>query len=124
MNIENIAPYLSGVGFTLISIDADEVGADDIAGQFLLYGGEAINAVSTGLNLPPLPETITGLVAGKLSSAARTALTIAGTVLTILQIQVAVSKPKLATALRYIGQGIAALLASRQIPSAPVGLTA
>jgi hypothetical protein len=31
MKIEDIAPYLSGVGFTLTSLDADDTGADDIA---------------------------------------------------------------------------------------------
>jgi hypothetical protein len=120
MNLETIAPYLSGVGFTLVSIDDNEVGGDDIAGQFLLYGGEAINAVNAGLDLPTFPDTIAGMIAGKLSGAARTALTIAGTVVTILQMQVMASKPKLAAVLRYISQGIAALLAGRAIPSPAV----
>src|SRR5262245_43181456 len=122
MKVEDIAPYLSGVGFTLTSLDANDTGADDIAGQFLLYGGEAVAAVSVGLDLPPLPNAIAGLVAGNLGSVARGGLMIAGTFLTILHVQVAASKPKLAVVLRYISQGIAALLTGRPIPSTPVGL--
>jgi hypothetical protein len=115
--IETIAPYLSGVGFTLISIDENETGADDIAGQLLLYGGEVINSIIADVDLPPLPEGLVGMVAGKVSNTARGILMAAGTTLTILQGQVMASKPKLSTALRYISQGIQALLAGRPIPS-------
>lgn len=117
MKIEDIAPYLSGVGFTLTSLDVDETGADDIAGQFLIYGGEVISSIVAGGDLPPMPGSLAGLVAGKLSGVARGVLTVAGTILTILQVRVMTSKPKLSTALRYISQGIQALLAGRPIPS-------
>jgi hypothetical protein len=119
MKVEDIVPYLSGVGFTLSSLDADDTGAEDIAGQFMLYAGEAFAAVSLDLELPPLPETITGVTAGKIGGVARGVLFTAGTVLTILQLQVMASKPKLSKVLRYISQGISALLAGRAIPAAP-----
>src|SRR5262245_21518031 len=115
--IEDIAPYLTGVGFTLTSLDADDSGADDIAGQFMIYGGEVIASVLASSDLPPLPEVLAGMVVGKISGVARGVLTVAGATLSILQIQVMASKPKLSTALRYVTQGIAALLAGRAIPS-------
>lgn len=117
MNIQTIAPYLSGVGFTLISIDENETGADDVAGQFLIYGGEVINAVSLGIDLPPLPDVISERVAGKIGNAARGVLMGVGTFLTILQMQIAASEPRLAAVLRYVSQGIAAVLAGRAIPA-------
>lgn len=122
MKIEDIAPYLSGVGFTLTSLDADETGADDIAGQFMIFGGEVIGSIVAGVDLPPMPDSLTGLAAGKLSGVARGILTVAGTFLTILQLQVMVSKPKLSTALRYVSQGIQAILAGRAVPTVPVTL--
>ncbi len=119
MKIEDVFPYLSGVGFTLSSLDADDVGAEDIAGQFMLYAGEAFAAVSMDLELPPLPESIAGVAAGKLGGVGRGVLFTAGTVLTILQLQVMASKPKLAKVLRYISQGISAILAGRTLPAPP-----
>lgn len=82
-----------------------------------MYGGEVIGAVTAGLDLPPMPETLAGLTAGKLGNTARGTLMAVGTGLTIAQVQVMSSKPKLSAALRYISQGIAALLAGRPIPS-------
>lgn len=117
MKIEQIAPYLSGVGFTLTSLDADDTGADDIAGQFLVYSGEAITAVLEGVDLPPLPEVLAAMAAGKISGVARGVLTVAGTFLTILQIQVMSSNPKLSSILRYVSQGIQAILAGRSVPT-------
>jgi hypothetical protein len=122
MKVEDIAPYLSGVGFTLTSLDADDNGAEDLAGQFMLYGGEVITAINANLDLPPMPEVLAGMVAGKLGNVARGILMVAGSFLTILQMQVMASKPRLAAGLRYVSQGIAALLAGRPIPSAPVAL--
>jgi hypothetical protein len=119
MKIDDISPYLSGVGFTLTSLDADDTGADDVAGQFLIYGGEAINSVMSDLDLPPLPDVLAGMVGSKISSTARGVLTVAGTFLTILQMQVMSSKPKLAAVLKYIWQGISAILAGRAIPVLP-----
>src|SRR5688500_169780 len=117
LKLEDIAPYLSGLGFTLTSLDADQDCADDIAGQFLIYGGGVVGAILAGQDLPPMPSAISGLVASNLSGVARGILTVAGTFLSILQIQVMASKPKLSIALRYISQGIQALLAGRPIPS-------
>jgi hypothetical protein len=119
MKLEDIPPYLSGVGFTLTSIDADDTGADDVAGQFLIYGGEAINAVDSDLDLPPLPEVLAGMVSSKISGTARGVLTVAGTFVTITQMRVMTSKPKLAAVLKYISQGIQAILAGRPIPALP-----
>ena len=124
MNIQTIAPYLSATGFGLISIDANDTGADDLARQFLLYGGDLITAINAGADLPPLPEIAGKAITDKLSGSARLTLTIAGINLTILQGQVAAGKPKLAVALRYVTQAIAALMAGRSVPAAPVGLTA
>lgn len=124
MKLEDIAPYLSATGFGLISIDVDDVGADDVAGQFLMYGGDAIFAIQHNLDLPPLPEIAANAVAGKLSTTARLVLMMAGINLMILQGQVAGKNPKLALVLRYIAQVIAALMAGRAIPAAPTGLTA
>jgi hypothetical protein len=120
MKIDDIVPYLSGVGFTLSSLDADDTGAEDIAGQFMLYAGEAFAAVSMEMELPPLPETISGVAVGKLGGVGRGVLFTTGTVLTILQFQVMASKPKLGKVLRYISQGISAILAGRALPAAPV----
>lgn len=124
MKLEDIAPYLSATGFGLISIDVDDVGADDVAGQFLMYGGDAIFAIQHNLDLPPLPEIAANSITGKLSTTARLILMTVGINLTILQGRIVAKNPKLALALRYISQVIAALMVGRAIPAAPTGLTA
>ncbi|MGH9766099.1 MAG: hypothetical protein ACREAB_01590 [Blastocatellia bacterium] len=123
MKLDNIAPYLSATGFGLISIDANDTGADDLAGQFLLYGGDLIFAVQSGADLPPLPDVASNALGGKLSTTARLALMLAGINLTIVRGQVSASKPHLAQALRYITQAISALMASRPIPALPAAPT-
>jgi hypothetical protein len=120
VNIETIAPYLTASGFGLVSIDADETGPDDVVGQFLMYGGEAVTAINAGEDLPTIPDTLAGTVAGQVSTKARVTLTIVGMNLSIAQVQTMTSKPKLSKVLRYVTQGISAILAGRTLPTAPV----
>lgn len=116
MNLTSIAPYLAGVGTMLISIDEDQTGADDFAGQLLLYLSTAITDIGEGGALPPLPDAIKTGLTGKISSTARVILMIPATVLAIAQFQVTGT---LAKVFRYISQALSLLLAGQSVPPPP-----
>jgi hypothetical protein len=122
--LQKLAAYVFGIGSSLVNLDPNDVGADDVAGQILIYSGEVIISVTSGPDLPPLPEILAKPVEGKISGFTRDALIVATGALGIAQIQFSITKPKLALALKYVNQVISALLSSRPVPKAPADLVA
>src|SRR5215475_3454936 len=116
-NPETIAPYLGLVGRSLVNIDANTSGADDFAGQLLLYAASVIVAVDHGEDLPALPDVLQHGVADKITGVSRASLMIADSVLEYIEFQVS---GKAATILRYITEAISQLLAGQTVPPPPV----
>lgn len=112
------APYLAGVGNTLVNLDVNNTGGDDIAGGWLLFGADVIEAISNGEDVPTIPDelklpvTISGIALGVLGTVAA--------VLTVARFQLS-GKP--AIALKYIVQGINAIIGGKTVPPAPIALT-
>lgn len=115
---KKFAPYLAGVGHSLVNFDSNDMGGDDIAGNWLLYGADVIRAVSDNTDLPPLPAQVRGV---KLNGIAAGALTTVSAVLGVAEFQLT---GKFAAALRYINQGISALIAGRPLPPVPANVQA
>ena len=116
-----LAPYLAGTGATLINLDENEIGPDDLAGQIILYAAEVIALVeSGGEELPPLPAILSEQVQGKLSGAARTTIIVITGPLTVARFQLAATKPRLSKALGYVSQVLTALAANKPVPIAPL----
>lgn len=119
----SLAPYLAGTGASLLSLDEDETGPDDVVGNVLLYAAEVIGVVdSGGEELPPLPEILVSGIGGKINGATRTAIILVSGPLAIAQFQLAASKPKLAKALGYVRQVLQAIAANKPVPAVPFEL--
>jgi len=114
-----LAPYLAGTGSTLINLDEDEIGTDDVAGNLLIYAADVIQSVSDDVDLPALPDIISQVIAGKLSGPARTAVILASGPLSIAQFQLAATHPKASKALKYVAQVLNAISAGKPVPPAP-----
>lgn len=115
-----LAPYLAATGQSLINLDENQTGPDDVAGTVIGYAAEVIVSVNNGdADLPAFPDVIVGAVAGKISGPARTAIIIATPLLTIAEFQLAVSHPKASKALHYVVQVLNALSANKAVPAAP-----
>ena len=52
---QSIAPYLGAVGNELVNLDEDIEGADDYAGQVLIYVAEVGAAIQAGEDIPEIP---------------------------------------------------------------------
>lgn len=115
----NIAPYLGATGTALVNLDENKTGADDFAGDLLIYASEVISAVENDEDLPALPDTLQKGTSEKITGAARVSLIVASSLLAVAQFQVA---GKAAKALKYANQAIRALLAGSPVPAAPKGL--
>lgn len=111
-----IAPFLAAAGNELINADENESGADDFAGQLLVYSAEVSAAIVSGEDIPPLPEIIARGTSDRITGAPKIVLRIASSALTIAQFKLT---GKAATALKYINQAIRALLAGRPVGLAP-----
>jgi hypothetical protein len=120
--LQRLAAILFGTGTSLINLDPNDVGADDVAGQILIYSSEVILSVTSGPDLPPLPEILAKPIEGKISGFTRDALNVAVGIVGLAQFQFSITKPKLALALKYVGQVISVLQSSKPIPAAPAGL--
>lgn len=115
-----LAPYLAATGQSLVNLDEDSVGADDVVGNILVYAGNVIVSVNNGdADLPPFPEAIAGVIVGKVTGPARTAIIIASGPLTIAEFQLAASNPKASKALHYVNQVLTAISAGKPVPTAP-----
>jgi len=116
---QSIAPYLGAVGNELVNLDEDIEGADDYAGQVLIYVAEVGAAIQAGEDIPEIPELISKGVTGKINTGLKATLRIASAALTIAQFQVS---GKAATVLKYLNQVLRALIAGRPVPPTPVGI--
>jgi len=114
-----LAPYLAGTGASLINLDENESGTDDLVGQLLIFAADVIESVTTDGDIPPLPEILSSSVAGKITGPARTAIILTSAPIAIAQFQLAATHPKASKALKYTGQVLAALSAGRTVPTAP-----
>lgn len=114
-----LAPYLAGTGSTLVNLDENEIGTDDVAGQLLIYAADVISSVSNNEDLPALPDIISQGIAGKLSGSARLAVILASGPLSIAQFQLAATHPRAAKALKYVVQVLNAIAAGKPVPPAP-----
>jgi hypothetical protein len=113
----SIAPYLGATGTALVNLDENKTGADDFAGELLIYAAEVIAAVAAEEDIPPFPETIKSGTTDRISGVARVSLSVANSILSIAQFQVAGVAAK---TLRYINMAIRNLLAGVPVPAAPV----
>src|SRR3972149_891128 len=98
---QTIAPYLGAVGNELVNLDEDIEGADDYAGQVLIYVAEVGAAIQAGEDIPEIPELISKGVTGKINAGLKATLRIASAALTIAQFQVS---GKAQTVLKYLNQ--------------------
>lgn len=118
-----LAPYFAGTGASLVNLDENESGPDDVVGHLLIYAAEVIGQVETGGDqLPPLPDILLTPLTGKITGATRTAIVLVSGPLMIAQFQLAASKPRLAKGLGYVSQVLQALAANRPVPTAPTSL--
>jgi hypothetical protein len=114
-----VAPYLGATGTALVNLDENKTGADDFAGELLIYASEVIAAVQADEELPPFPDTIAQGTSDKITGVARVSLLIANSILTIAQFQVAGRAGKI---LKYINQAIRNLLSGQPVGAAPKGI--
>lgn len=118
-----LTPYLAGVGASLLSLDENETGPDDVVGSVLLWAADVVSVVEAGgEELPPLPPILADGIGGKINSATRTAIILVSGPLAIAQFQLTASKPRLAKALGYVRQVLQAIAANRQVPQPPAEL--
>ncbi|HKX26933.1 MAG TPA: hypothetical protein VJ302_04490 [Blastocatellia bacterium] len=111
-----VAPYLGATGTALTNLDENKTGADDFAGELLIYAGEVIAAVAAEEEIPTLPDALRAGTGDRISGVARVSLIVANSILTIVQFQVAGNAGKI---LKYINQAIRNLLAGVPVPPAP-----
>lgn len=119
MDITALAPYFGATGQALIDLDEDKTGAEDFAGALLVYAAEVIGSVSSGEDLPPLPDALRHGTTEKIKGGFRASLIVANSVLTVARFQF---RGKAATALKYITQAISQLLAGQVVPTPPTAL--
>jgi hypothetical protein len=111
-----IAPYLGAAGNELVNFDENTTGADDFAGELLVYTAEVIAAIAEGEDLPPFPDKLAQGTQDKISGAAKITLRIASATLTIAQFQVS---GKAATVLKYVNAALRNLLAGKPVSPQP-----
>ena len=114
----NLAPYLGATGTALVNLDENKSGADDFAGELLIYSGEVIASVSGDEELPELPDILKQGTTERITGAARVSLIVANSILSIAQFQAGGRAGKI---LKYVNQAIRNLLAGVPVP-APTGL--
>jgi hypothetical protein len=117
MNIQTIAPYLGITGQALIDLDENKTGADDFAGELILFSAEVISAVTSNGDLPEFPDALKHGVSDKITGVSRASLMVGNSVLTFARFQVS---GKAAVILKYANQAISQLLAGQTVPPAPV----
>lgn len=115
-SLYTIAPYLGAVGNELVNLDENLEGADDYAGQLLIYTAEVAAAIHDRQEIPEVPEEITKGVKGRVSPALKATLRIASAALSFAQFNLS---GKSATVIKYINQLLRALIANLDIPATP-----
>lgn len=113
LNLVSVAPYLGATGDALVNLDENTSGADDFAGQLLMYLADVITAVTTGAELPPFPEALSNGVSGRITGVSRAPLIVASSILTIAQFQVS---GRAGMILKYASQAVRLLLSGQPVP--------
>ncbi len=118
--LSSIGPYLGVAGNELVNLDENTSGADDFAGQLLLYAADVIASIDDGSDLPAFPDALKTNVTDKITGASKVALRIASSALTLAQFQVS---GKAGTALRYIAQAVRNLISGTPLPTPPAAIS-
>lgn len=119
MKFEDIAPFLGVTGQSLIDLDENKEGADDFAGELLIYAADVGTAIAANGELPPLPAIIAEGTSQKISGTLKSVLRGASPVIMYASFTV---KGSAAIALRYVAQAFSYLIAGQPIPPAPASL--
>jgi len=119
MKFEDIAPFLGVTGQSLIDLDDNKEGADDFAGELLVYIADVGSAVSTNSDLPPLPDAIAKGTNQKISGTLKSILRGANPVIMYASFTV---KGKAAIVLRYVSQAFSLLIAGQPVPAPPTSI--
>lgn len=111
-SFQSLAPYLGATGTALLNLDENTTGADDFAGELLLYAADVIAAVDGDGDIPEFPEILKKGVSDKISGVARVSLIVSSSILTVAQFQVTGAAAK---ALKYVNQAIRNLLSGTAV---------
>lgn len=103
----------------MIDLDENKEGADDFAGELLIYIADVGAAVAADADLPPLPEVIAKGTNQKISGVLKSTLRAVNPVIMFASFKV---KGKAAKVLRYASQAISFLIAGLPVPAAPASL--
>lgn len=114
-----LAPYLGAAGNELLNLDEDTSGADDFAGNLLVYVAEVIAAIADGADLPDFPDALKQGTTEKITGAARVTLRIASSALTTAQFQVS---GRASHVLKYVNQALRNLLAGKPVQPAAIAV--
>lgn len=112
LNVETIFGALGVTGQTLIDLDVNKTGADDLAGELLVYAAEVGAAVTAGVDLPEFPEILKKGTTEKISGVTLVSLKVANSLLAFVRFTV---PGKAGQILKYINQGITQLIAGQPI---------
>ena len=115
-NVLSIAPYLAATGDALVNLDENKTGADDFAGQLLIYSADVMMSFYGDGDLPDFPEILKKGVTEKISGVARVSLIVASSILSLAQFQFTGRAAKI---LKYTVQAIRLLLAGEKVPTPP-----
>lgn len=119
MKFEDIAPFLGVTGQALIDLDTNKEGADDFAGELLIYVADVGQAIGNDSDLPPLPETLAKGTNQKITGVLKSTLQAVNPVIMFASFKV---KGKAAQVLRYTSQAISLLIANQPVPPAPASI--
>lgn len=119
MKFEDIAPFLGVTGQSLIDLDVNKEGADDFAGELLIYVADVGQAIGTDSELPPLPEVLKKGTHQKITGVLKSTLQAVNPVIMFASFKV---KGKAAKILRYTSQAISLLIANQPVPPAPASI--
>ena len=119
MTFENIAPFLGVTGQSLIDLDENKEGADDFAGELLVYVADVGTAITANSDLPPLPAVVANGTNQKISGVLKSTLKAVNPIIMFASFKV---KGKAALVLRYTSQAISLLIAGQPVPPAPAVL--
>lgn len=114
-DLKTIAFCLAINGDTLINLDENKTGADDLAGELSIYAADVIQAVTEKIDLPELPDILAKGTTERITGAGRVILIVASSWLQIAVRQLPQGKPR--TALEYVRQAIQLLLANKPVPA-------
>lgn len=118
-SLETLIPYFAATGQALRDLDEDKGGADDFAGELLVYGAEVAQAVRDNAALPEFPEVLQRGTTEKITGAFRATLIVANSVLTLVRFQ---ARGKAAQILKYVSEALSQLVSKQPVAPPPSDL--